>query len=396
MKKLSTQRLLAGMGQLIKPASMMILAMASTLAIHEATAHGYVLSPKSRIIQCRDELQGTVPDSAACLAWEAMGNAGIYTPQEIAVGGVRDNHMSFIPDGKLCSVGRGGYLGLDLARNDWVATSVRPGPLQFHWHNTAAHKTKYFRYYITREGFNPGAAELKWSDLEQIHQSLPAPQEVDSYHTVNLPQRTGRHIVYSIWQRDWDLDAAEGFYQCIDVDFGGGSNSSASVSSSSRSSTSVASSSSSTVSSVSPDTCVSLLTWSSGETYQPPMSVKHNGKRYQAAYWTSGDNPTTKSGYQGAPWIDLGACNGTLSSSSVGVSSSSRSSAVSSVASSMGGNCSSPQYVNGSTYATGALVKNAGNEYRCTVGGWCTVGGPYEPGVGWAWNNAWVLVRSCQ
>ena len=394
MKKLSTQRLLAGMSQLIKPASMMILAMASTLAIHEASAHGYVSSPKSRVIQCKENGIEN-PTNPACIAAKAAGNGGLYTPQEVAVGGVKDNHMSFIPDGRLCSANRANLFGMDLARNDWPATSVSAGVRQFVWTNTAAHKTKYFRYYITRQGYNPGAAPLRWSDLELIHDSGPAPQETTSVHNVNLPNRTGRHIIYSIWQRDWDLDAAEGFYQCIDVVYGG-SNSSVSVSSSSSvPSSSVPSSSSS---SVSPDTCAGLPGWNAGSVYTPPAQVSRNGKRYQAAYWTQGDDPATKSGYQGAPWIDLGACNGTVSSSSVAVTSSSRSSAVtSSVASSTtGGNCSSPQYANGSTYATGALVKNAGNEYRCTVGGWCTVGGPYEPGVGWAWTNAWTLVRSCQ
>jgi chitodextrinase len=54
-----------------------------------------------------------------------------------------------------------------------------------------------------------------------------------------------------------------------------------------------------------------------------------------------------------------------------------------------------PQYVNGSTYATGAVVKNIGNAYRCDVGGWCSVGGPYEPGVGWAAANAWTGLGAC-
>nr|6Z41_A Chain A, Carbohydrate binding protein, putative, cpb33A [Cellvibrio japonicus Ueda107] len=60
------------------------------------------------------------------------------------------------------------------------------------------------------------------------------------------------------------------------------------------------------------------------------------------------------------------------------------------------GNCISPVYVDGSSYANNALVQNNGSEYRCLVGGWCTVGGPYAPGTGWAWANAWELVRSCQ
>jgi chitin-binding protein len=72
------------------------------------------------------------------------------------------------------------------------------------------------------------------------------------------------------------------------------------------------------------------------------------------------------------------------------------SSSRSSSSSSVGGRCTSPVYANSGNYATGALAQNIGNEYRCTVGGWCTVGGPYAPGVGWAWTNAWTLVQSCQ
>ena len=54
-----------------------------------------------------------------------------------------------------------------------------------------------------------------------------------------------------------------------------------------------------------------------------------------------------------------------------------------------------PQYANGATYATGAVVKNLGNAYRCDVGGWCSTGGPYEPGVGWAAANAWTGLGAC-
>lgn len=394
MKKLSTQSLL----QLFKPASVVILAMASTLAMHEATAHGYISSPKSRVIQCKENGIES-PTHPACIAAKAAGNGGLYTPQEVAVGGVKDNHEAYIPDGRLCSANRANLFGMDLARNDFPATSVTPGIRQFVWTNTAAHKTKYFRYFITPQGYN--GESLRWGNMELIHDSGPADQEQTSIHNVNLPYRTGRHVIYSVWQRDWDRDAAEGFYQCVDVDFGngtGGSSSSVTVSSSSRP---ASSSSSAGTSSVSSDTCASLGTWSAGTVYQSPTQVKHNGKRYQAAYWTQGNDPATNSSGQGSPWIDLGACNGTVTSSSPAVSSSSRpasssSSVASSVASSTGGNCNSPQYVNGATYATGAVVKNAGGKYRCTVGGWCTVGGPYEPGVGWAWTNAWVLEGSCQ
>jgi chitin-binding protein len=374
--------------------------LGSLLAAGQAFAHGYISSPKSRYIQCaQNGIEN--PTHPACIAAKAAGNGGLYTPQEVAVGGVKDNHEFFIPDGRLCSANRSNLFGMDLARTDWPATSVTPGPRTFTWTNTAAHKTTYFRYYITKEGYNH-SQPLRWSDLVLIHDSGKADQEAVSNHVVNLPQRTGRHIVYSIWQRDWERDAAEGFYQCVDVDFGGGTTSSVASSSSVKSSSSVPSSSSvaTTSSSVSNDTCASLPAWNASTSYTNPQQVKHNNKRYQANYWTQGNDPTTNSG-QYSYWLDLGACTGSPTSSSVAssvvVSSSSKSSSSVAVSSSSvsTGNCTSPAYVNGSSYANGAKVTNAGSEYQCTVAGWCSVGGPYAPGTGWAWANAWSLVRSC-
>jgi chitin-binding protein len=370
--------------------------LSSLLIASQAFAHGYVSSPKSRVIQCKENGIES-PTAPACIAAKAAGNGGLYTPQEVAVGGVRDNHEYFIPDGRLCSAGRSNLYGMDLARTDWPATNVTAGPLQFVWTNTAAHKTMYFRYYITREGYDH-SQPLRWSDLVLIHDSGKADQEQFSYHTVQMPPRTGRHIVYSIWQRDWERDSAEGFYQCIDVNYSG--TSSSVPSSSAPSSSSVGSVASSSVgSSISANTCTGLGIWNSTIAYQNPTQVQHNGKRYQANYWTQGNDPATNNG-QYSFWLDLGACTsgGTSSApSSAAPSSSSRSSVASSVASSVvsGGNCTSAAYVSGSSYTAGAVVQNAGNEYSCTVAGWCSQGGAYAPGTGWAWNNAWALVRAC-
>lgn len=366
-----------------------VVASAAFLGAVDASAHGYVSSPKARVIMCKENNIES-PTLPACIAAKAAGNVGFYSPQSIAIGGVKDNHQQVIPDGKLCSAGVGGYGGLDLARTDWPVTQVQAGLREFVWTNTAQHRSMYFRYYITKQGYNP-ANPLKWSDLEQIHQSAPTGQEATSRHMVNLPARTGKHVVYSIWQRDY-ADAPEGFYQCIDVQYGTSTSSVAppsSVASSVRSSTG-------TTSSLPSDTCASLSTWNAGTVYNKPQQVKFNNKRYQANYWTQGNNPELTSG-EFNYWLDLGACNGAVSSkSSAAPSSVPGSSSRSSVASSTGGgNCTSPNYVDGSTYATNALVKNAGSEYRCIVGGWCTVGGPYAPGTGWAWTNAWTLVRSC-
>ncbi|MGM8225815.1 lytic polysaccharide monooxygenase auxiliary activity family 9 protein [Cellvibrio sp. ARAG 10.3] len=368
----------------------LIVGAASLLPATGANAHGYISSPKSRVIMCKENGIEN-PTHPACIAAKAAGNQGLYTPQEVAVGGVRDDHQNYIPNGRLCSAGRANLFGMDLARTDWPAENVSPGLKTFVWTNTAAHKTTYFRYYITREGYNH-SQPLRWDDLVLIHDSGPADQEQFSYHDVWLPQRTGKHIVYSIWQRDWVRDAAEGFYQCVDVNFGNGNNP---PPSSSSSSSSVPSSSSS--SAPTNDTCAALPAWNSGTVYNNGNQVKHNGKRYQAQWWTQSQDPTNNSGPAGSGfvWLDLGNCTGSPISSS-SVPSSSSSVAVSSSSSSVStGNCTSPAYVNGSTYATGAKVVNGGSEYQCTVGGWCTVGGPYAPGSGWAWTNAWTFLRSC-
>ncbi len=392
----------------MKTCGIAAVVMGSLLVASQAFAHGYVSSPKSRAFWCTSSQGGNT--TAACMAAAAAGNASQYEPQSIGIGGANDNHQNLIPDGKLCGANMTSNNGLNLARNDWNATTVTAGPLAFTWTNPAAHKTSYFRYYITKEGFNPGAAPLKWSDLEQIHQSLPADRESVATHIVNLPPRTGRHIVYSIWQRDPVADAPEAFYQCIDVVYGTPSSSSSSVASSVPSSSSVASSvvssvvSSSVASSVGSDnTCAGLPTWNATTIYTQPQQVQHNSRRYSANYWTQGNDPALTSG-QYNYWLDLGACSeGTTSSTSSAVSSvvvSSSSSVASSVVSSSSssvatGSCTSPAYVNGASYAAGAKVVNAGSEYSCTVAGWCSQGGAYAPGTGWAWTNAWSLVRSC-
>lgn len=53
------------------------------------------------------------------------------------------------------------------------------------------------------------------------------------------------------------------------------------------------------------------------------------------------------------------------------------------------------QYVNGQSYNNNAIVQNAGSAYSCKVAGWCSLGGPYAPGVGWAAAEAWNSLGSC-
>lgn len=62
-----------------------------------------------------------------------------------------------------------------------------------------------------------------------------------------------------------------------------------------------------------------------------------------------------------------------------------------------GSGCPYPQYVAGSNIATGDTIKNNSVKYLCTVGGWCSSASAlyYEPGVGLAWQDAWLQIGAC-
>ena len=62
-----------------------------------------------------------------------------------------------------------------------------------------------------------------------------------------------------------------------------------------------------------------------------------------------------------------------------------------------GGQCSSPAYVAGTSYANGQLVRNIGQVYRCEVAGWCssTAAWAYAPGTGMYWQDAWTQQGPC-
>ncbi|SEH01571.1 chitin-binding protein [Nonomuraea solani] len=184
-----------------------------------ANAHGTMSNPPSRVYVCKNEGPES-PKSAACKAAVAAGGTQAYYDwNEVSLLEAGGRHRQIIPDGKLCSAGREKYRGLDLQRADWPATQVKPGNFQLTYHATAPHANSNFEFYITRQGWNP-TMPLKWSDLVHIKTFNGQNPTTFTNWTINLPQRSGRHIIYSIWQRV--VGSNEAFYTCSDVDFGGG------------------------------------------------------------------------------------------------------------------------------------------------------------------------------
>ncbi|MFE2111510.1 lytic polysaccharide monooxygenase [Kitasatospora sp. NPDC059463] len=193
----------------------------SAVGIGTAAAHGTVTNPVSRVAACYAEGPET-PKSQICKDVVALGGTQpLYDWNEVNLPSVNGAHQAQIPDGKLCSAGRDKYKALDLARTDWPASPVTAGKVDFKFRVTAAHQGNQ-TIYITKQSWDP-TQPLKWSDLDAVPVAqVPTSRTSDNgYYNYSgtLPQRTGRQLLYMVWQR---TDSPEAFYSCSDVDFGKG------------------------------------------------------------------------------------------------------------------------------------------------------------------------------
>jgi chitin-binding protein len=197
-------------------------ALATTaLGAGTATAHGSLQNPLSRVYGCYLE-NPEQPKSAACKAAIAYGGTqAMYDWNGVRIGDAAGRHRQLIPDGRLCSANATEFVGLDLARNDWPATNLTAGAsTTFKFRATAPHRGT-FQLFMTNSSYNP-SLPLSWSNLDTTpFASITDPQVVNGYYSfpVTVPTgKTGRHLVYAIWQRS---DSPEAFYTCSDVAFDG-------------------------------------------------------------------------------------------------------------------------------------------------------------------------------
>ncbi|MEU6393730.1 lytic polysaccharide monooxygenase [Streptomyces sp. NPDC046939] len=191
-----------------------------TASATPAGAHGTLGDPVSRVAACYAE-GAENPTSAACKAAVAAGGTqALYDWNGIRDGAAGGKSRERIPDGKLCSANSEEFKGLDLARADWPATRVTAGSYTFKYKVTAPHRGT-FNLYMTKQGYD-ASKPLTWSDLDLEHPvaTKTDPAAEGGFYTFSgtLPERTGRHLIYGIWQRS---DSPEAFYSCSDVTYGG-------------------------------------------------------------------------------------------------------------------------------------------------------------------------------
>jgi chitin-binding protein len=213
------------------------LLLLTTVFVNAAQAHGSAIDPSSRNYGCwkrwGSDFQNpamATQDPMCWQAWQADTQAmwnwnGLYRE------GVAGNHQGAIPDGTLCSGGQtasGRYNAMDVPGN-WVAANIGTS---FTWrmHDQARHGADYIRIYVTRQGYNPLTTALRWGDLElraETPRILPGVGTTETDPVLNgvtisvpvtAPGRSGRHIVYAIWQAS---HSDQSYYFCSDVNFGG-------------------------------------------------------------------------------------------------------------------------------------------------------------------------------
>ncbi|WP_130799145.1 lytic polysaccharide monooxygenase auxiliary activity family 9 protein [Streptomyces otsuchiensis] len=189
---------LAGLGL----AAVSVLATAGT-----ANSHGYTTSPTSRQAHCA---QGAM-DNCGSIVWE---------PQSVE--GPKGFPQAGPADGSICSGGLSQFRQLDEPRNgSWPTTQLQAGAgFSFNWTITAAHSTTNFRYFVTKDGWNPNTP-LTRADLEpQPFMTVPMNGQQPNWterHQGSLPtQKSGRHMILAVWDVH---DTANAFYACSDVRF---------------------------------------------------------------------------------------------------------------------------------------------------------------------------------
>ncbi|UXI68802.1 lytic polysaccharide monooxygenase auxiliary activity family 9 protein [Tahibacter amnicola] len=201
-----------------------IVLLSPLVATSPAWSHGSMIIPESRVYNCFLNNPENPTDPACRAAKDLGGSQAFYDWNGVNQANANSNHQAVVPDGKLCSGNNPTFRGLDLARGDWQATSIAPradGTFEFVFRGTAPHATKDWIFYVTRHGWSP-TQPLRWADLFEFCRLGHVPLDGDRYRLrCPLPQLTGRHIVYTVWQRS---DSTEAFYTCTDVEFTGGTN----------------------------------------------------------------------------------------------------------------------------------------------------------------------------
>ena len=185
-----------------------LAAALTLLASGGALAHGYISQPESRNYLCKTG--GNIQCGA--IQWEPQS---LEAPSGFPAGGPAD--------GQIASAGHPQFGELNAQTSDrWTKRQVQAGPFAIGWTFTANHVTRNWRYYLTKQEWNPNQPLTRDSfDLNPFcvidGGMVQPPKQVT--HQCTLPARTGHQVILGVWEVG---DTANSFYNLIDVQFDGG------------------------------------------------------------------------------------------------------------------------------------------------------------------------------
>ncbi|SEP49312.1 lytic polysaccharide monooxygenase auxiliary activity family 9 protein [Amycolatopsis saalfeldensis] len=189
-----------------------LVAMAGALALPlvwtgVAWGHGYTTAPPSRAYNC---------------SIGAVGDCGDIQYEPQSTEGPKGFPEAGPADGQICSAGISRFAQLDDMRGGTWPTSqlTSGGTYTFKWTLTAAHATTSFRYFVTKDGWDPTApltrAQLDLTPFLTVPYNGQQPP-TSVAHTGTLPSgKSGRHMIVGVWDI---ADTGNAFYQCADVTF---------------------------------------------------------------------------------------------------------------------------------------------------------------------------------
>ena len=193
-----------------------LVALALTSLSGAAFSHGYVSEgiggvAAGRVAMCKYPTSDTNEKNLNCgsIQWEPQSVEG---PEGFPEAGPRD--------GKIASAQSAIAMGLDEQTADrWVKRPIQAGKQTFEWTYTANHVTRTWKYYMTKQNWNPNASLSRDSfDLTPFCVIEGNMQKPPMRHTqeCNVPKRDGYQVILAVWDVG---DTANAFYNVIDVEF---------------------------------------------------------------------------------------------------------------------------------------------------------------------------------
>ncbi|GII76990.1 chitin-binding protein [Sphaerisporangium rufum] len=211
-------------GPVSRPLAVLVLALLSVLSLATtASAHGSVIDPASRNYGCwqrwgSDHLNPNMAqtDPMCAQAWQAEPQA-MWNWNGLYRNGSAGNFQAVVPNGQLCSGGHtegGRYNAMDTV-GAWKTTNVGAN-ITIKLYDQASHGADYFLVYVSKPGVDPSTRALGWNDLQLVTRTGRYGQSQNYSIPVNIPGRSGRALIYTIWQAS-HMDQT--YFICSDVNF---------------------------------------------------------------------------------------------------------------------------------------------------------------------------------